>query len=208
VAVSEGIAEAVNGPLWPEEAAHIAKAVDSRRAEFTAGRVLARRAIATLGGGGDYPIPPGSRNMPMWPTGFVGSISHTHGYVAAAAARASDILSVGIDVEDARRFRPELEKNIASPDEIAANFAGHPPESRQMALAIMFSAKEAFYKCQYPITEQFLGFHDADVVIDRDRRTFRLKLLAEVPLLAGRHIFDGKYGVKANTVFTAMVMSL
>lgn len=207
MAVSEGIAEAVNGPLWPEEAAHIAKAVDGRRAEFTAGRVLARRAIATLGGG-DYPIPPGSRNMPVWPPGFVGSISHTHGYVAAAAARAADILSVGIDVEDVRRFRPELEEKIASPDEIAANFAGHPPDSRQMALAIMFSAKEAFYKCQYPITEQFLGFHDADVVIDRDRRTFRLRLVAEVPLLTGRHTFYGKYRVAANTVFTAMVMSL
>jgi 4'-phosphopantetheinyl transferase EntD len=207
VAVADGFAEAVSGSLWPEEAAHIAKAVDGRRAEFTAGRILARRALAMLGSG-DCAIPPGSRNMPVWPAGYVGSISHAQGYVAAAAAKASDILSIGIDFEDALRFRPELERKIASPDEIARNFTDLEPDSRQMALAIMFSGKEAFYKCQYPITGQYLGFHDADVTIDHGRRTFRLELLAEVPLLAGRHIFDGRYDVKANRVFTAMAMSL
>jgi 4'-phosphopantetheinyl transferase EntD len=190
VAVAEGLAEAVDGTLWPEETDHIAKAVEGRRAEFTAGRVLARRALATLDGP-DCAIPPGSRNMPVWPAGYVGSISHAHGFVAVAAARRTDLLSIGIDVENALRFRPELEKKIV-----------------QMALAIMFSAKEAFYKCQYPITECYLGFHDAHVVIDRAGGTFRLTLLTDLPLLAGRQVFDGRFEIEADTVYTAMAMGL
>ncbi len=198
--------DAVTGPLWPQEAAFIARAVEGRRAEFTAGRVLARRALAALGGG-DCPILAGSRNMPVWPAGYVGSISHTHGHVAAAVGRASDILSIGIDIEHAHRFRPELEPKIASPAEIARNFAGLPPDDRRMALAIMFSAKETFYKCQYPITEHYLGFHDAEVTIDHDRQTFRLTLLTDIPALNGRQVFDGRYTIQDGTIFTAMAMA-
>jgi 4'-phosphopantetheinyl transferase EntD len=204
VAVAEDFAASVEGELWPQEAAFIEKAVEGRRAEFTAGRVLARRAIAMLGGG-DCAIPPGSRNMPVWPEGFAGSISHAQGHVVAAVARKSDLLSLGIDFEDASRFRQELERKIAAPDEIALNFEGLPPDTRQMALAIMFSAKEAFYKCQYPVTGQYLGFHDAWVAIDFDERTFGLKLLAEAPALASRD-FIGRYSLQDKTVFTAMVM--
>jgi 4'-phosphopantetheinyl transferase EntD len=207
VAVAEGLAEAVDGTLWPEEADHIAKAVAGRRTEFTAGRVLARRAIELLGG--EYcAIPPGSRNMPVWPASFVGSISHAHGFVAVAAARRTDLLSIGIDVENALRFRPELEKKIVSAEEITRNFGGLAPDARQMALAIMFSAKEAFYKCQYPITERYLGFHDAQVAIDREGGTFRLRLLADIPELAGQQLFDGRFVIQADTVYTAMAMGL
>jgi 4'-phosphopantetheinyl transferase EntD len=207
VAVAEGLSQEIDGSLWPEEAEHIVKAVDGRRTEFTAGRVLARRAIAMLGGG-DYPIPPGSRNMPVWPAGFVGSISHAHGFVAAAAARKTDLLSVGIDVENALRFRPELEKKIVSTGEITRNFHGLARDARQIALAIVFSAKEAFYKCQYPITERYLGFHDAEVVIDREGGVFRLRLLADAPELSGRQVFDGRFAIAADTVYTAMAMNL
>lgn len=202
--VAEGSAQTVVGPLWPEEEAHIARAVEGRRAEFTAGRVLARRAIAQLGGE-DFPIPPGSRNMPIWPAGFVGSISHAHGQVAAAVAKHADIRSVGIDIENMNRFRHELEKKIASDEEIHLNFDGLPADARQMALAIMFSGKEAFYKCQYPITGQYLGFHDAHLVIDHKNRTFGLDFLAEAPPLTGRH-FAGRYGIRGGTIYSAMVI--
>lgn len=203
MAVAEDFAASLDGGLWPEEAAFIEKAVAGRRAEFTAGRLLARRALATLGCA-DCAIPPGSRQMPVWPAGYVGSISHAGGYVAAAVARTADLGSIGIDFEDASRFRPEMERKIASADEIALNFDGRPVGERQMALAILFSAKEAFYKCQYPLSRQYLGFHDARVAIDFGERTFQLKLLADVPL-AGRD-FSGRYSVQDKTIFAAMVM--
>ena len=206
MAVAEGLVAAVDGALWPEESSHIAKAVAGRRAEFTTGRVLARRALALLGAA-DHSIPPGSRNMPVWPAGYIGSISHADGFAAAAAARTSEMLSVGIDVENAIRFRPALERKIASADEIAGNFAGLAPDARQMALAIMFSAKEAFYKCQYPLTECYLGFHDAAVTIDRQGETFRLTLLADLPALSGRQVFDGRFVIRGDTVHAAMAMS-
>ena len=76
-----------------------------------------------------------------------------------------------------------------------------------MALAIMFSAKEAFYKCQYPLTECYLGFHDAAVTIDRQGETFRLTLLADLPALSGRQVFDGRFVIRGDTVHAAMAMS-
>ncbi len=33
---------------------------------------------------------------------------------------------------------------------------------------ILFSAKEAVYKCQYPLSNQFLGFHAVEVELGED----------------------------------------
>lgn len=54
--------------LFPDERAIIARAVEPRRGEFTAGRWCARRALAKLG------IPPlpilcGDQREPKWPAG-------------------------------------------------------------------------------------------------------------------------------------------
>ena len=49
VALRAGAIAAHVGPIWPEEAARVARAADGRRAEFAAGRSLARQALADLG---------------------------------------------------------------------------------------------------------------------------------------------------------------
>ena len=41
---------------------------------------------------------------------------------------------------------------------------------------VYFSAKEAFYKCQYPITKQFLDFQDATLTLDWRRGSFRVRV--------------------------------
>lgn len=56
-------------PLFPQEQAVIAHAVDRRRAEFTTVRALARTALADLG---HPPIPlPDERGVPVRPDGVV-----------------------------------------------------------------------------------------------------------------------------------------
>ena len=68
---------AVNEGLLPEERGAVAKAVPKRVAQFTAGRVCARRALAQLGNTEPVPILMGEDRAPQWPAGYVGSISHT-----------------------------------------------------------------------------------------------------------------------------------
>jgi 4'-phosphopantetheinyl transferase EntD len=56
--------------LFAEEHAHLHGAVDKRRAEFTAARVCARRALAALQIG-PTPLVPVARQGPAWPAGIV-----------------------------------------------------------------------------------------------------------------------------------------
>src|SRR5438876_615194 len=75
--------------LFGEERALVAGASPVRRREFTAGRVCARDALQQLGGPRCAILRDPSR-APIWPEGFVGSISHAAGYCVAAAARTAD----------------------------------------------------------------------------------------------------------------------
>jgi hypothetical protein len=57
-----------------EERSIVAAAVDSRRREFAAGRILARRLLQSLGF--DGPLKRNSDGTPVWPAGIFRSITH------------------------------------------------------------------------------------------------------------------------------------
>src|SRR5690242_19900117 len=85
-------------PLHPLEASYVAGAVEHRQRDFALGRFCARAALVLLGVG-DVVIGRDARGRPLWPSGMVGSITHTKGYAAALAARQDRFLSVGVDAE-------------------------------------------------------------------------------------------------------------
>jgi 4'-phosphopantetheinyl transferase EntD len=158
-----------HAPLYPEEAEAVARAVDKRRAEYAAGRACARAALASLGNA-PGPIPRESeRGAPVWPAGFVGSITHTEGYRAAAVARAGDILTLGIDAEPHGPL-PDgiLDAILATPAERAAleTHTGRSPHVRWDRL--LFSAKETVYKAWYPFHRRMLGFQEAELLFRHD----------------------------------------
>jgi 4'-phosphopantetheinyl transferase EntD len=175
--VETGVPGEVEGALFPEEAVALERAVEKRRREFVAGRVLARRALARLGAS-PAPIPRGDDRAPIWPNGYVGTISHTRSICAAAVARDGDVRSLGLDVEDASPLAPELVARICTAPE-EAWLAQLPGAERGRFGKLFFSAKEAFYKCQYPLTGRFLEFHDAELAIDVDARTIAVAVSAE-----------------------------
>ena len=95
---------------------------------------------------------------PIWPDGFVGSISHSDRWVWAAVAKSEDRPAIGIDTEIV--VSPEtsdlLDNDIVSSSERSViESLGLSP---QVAFTLAFSAKEAFYKCWYPITKTFFEF--------------------------------------------------
>jgi 4'-phosphopantetheinyl transferase EntD len=149
--------------LFPEEAQNIAQAVDSRRRQFTAGRLLARRAWQELG------VPPSAllndeQRVPTWPAGIVGSITHTHGWCGAVVARASEFGALGADVEAASALDLDLWQRVCRPEE--REFLGRQSQGLAGLLAkAVFSAKESIYKALYPTVRVFLDFQAMHIEI-------------------------------------------
>ena len=187
--------------LLPEERKQIVRAVEKRRLEFAASRLLARRVLQRMGRP-PAEITSSKSRAPIWPQGVVGSITHTRNFVAVALAEASDVRSVGIDAEERRPIKENLWKRICSESELRelerdkANMAER--------VGLFFSAKEAFYKAQFPITETFLGFHDVEVHLDQGH--FEIEMLTDASdvFIAGAR-FSGTYQ-KADTVWASAVI--
>ncbi|MBR0694308.1 4'-phosphopantetheinyl transferase [Bradyrhizobium lablabi] len=170
IVFSEGVPSIDSGALFPDEVKYIQHAVEKRRAEFGTARVCARHALSRLG------IPPCSLvpradRSPQWPPGVVGSISHTDKLCGVAVTTSPRIASLGLDLEIDAPLESELQTLICTSTERRWLDQYKSPESGHAA-KILFSAKEAFYKCQYAITEQFLEFTDVELSIDLQNGSF------------------------------------
>lgn len=172
------------GPIFPAEAALVAHAVERRRKEFVAGRVLARSAFAGAGLA-HAELPADGDGVPAWPPGFTGCITHACGRVALALASRASAESVGIDMEQVARFRRELECHLLSPTEIRRHLAATVDAERQARTAVLFCVKEAWFKCQFPLTRRRLGFLDAEIDVDWTSGRFAVLPGAGAPVAAG-----------------------
>ena len=160
VAVAMGDAGDVSA-LLPEEAACLGRSVPKRAQEFAAGRLCARRALLEFGVV-NFPLRVGPQREPLWPEGYVGSITHTTGLCAAVVAERARFSAIGVDVEIADRVKQQLWPHICVAAEIA--WLDSLPESQRVAAAtLIFAAKEAFYKAQFPLVGERLDFHDVCV---------------------------------------------
>ena len=144
--------------LYREEAVSVAKAVPKRVGEFAAGRLCARRALAEFGITG-VPLTMAPDRAPVWPESMVGSITHTRGLCAAVVAERRRFASLGLDVEVAGDVKRDLWRHICVAAE-SAWLESLPVPAQASAATLIFSAKEAFYKCQYSITRERLNFSD------------------------------------------------
>jgi enterobactin synthetase component D len=153
--------------LLPQEKPYIRRATAKRISDFAGGRRCAREALKCLGIE-EFPILVNEDRTPRWPPATVGSITHTKGYCAAAIGRADAFHGIGIDAERTDGIEPRLWPEICTSYEVEW-LRSHAEEERRRLVAILFSAKEAFYKCQYPITSQVLGFHDVNITLDDGR---------------------------------------
>jgi 4'-phosphopantetheinyl transferase EntD len=176
---STAVPRVVDEQLFPEELAYIHRAVPKRRNEFGTARVCAREALAALGVP-PVPLVPGPDRAPSWPPGIVGSIAHTNRLCAVVAARRTPVRSLGLDIEPVRHLEPRLAEWIATVRERA--FIGAQPSERHDELLILhFSAKEAYYKCQYGLTGEYLNFHDVELDIDIQQGLFCARALRPMP---------------------------
>jgi 4'-phosphopantetheinyl transferase EntD len=194
--------------LRAEEARYVARAVPKRVGEFAAGRACARRALAELAIA-DFPLRVGAGREPLWPEGIVGSITHTTGFCGVVVAQKTVALSLGIDAELASAVHRRLWRQIATQEE-ARHLESLPSERAGIIASVLFSAKEAFFKCQFPLTREWLNFADVSVRIGRrrfqivPRRTLMLEALVPGPW-AGRYALEGSLVVSGLAVSNATV---
>ena len=205
VASAEAFGDPPGLVLFPEEEALIARAVDKRRREFTTARACARNALAALGVP-PAPILPGERGAPQWPPGIVGSITHCAGYRAAAAVRACDVLTIGLDAEPDEALPGGVLEAVSLP--------GERERLRDLAAAapgtcwdrLLFCAKEATYKAWFPLARGCLGFEEADISINATDGTFESRLLVPAPDVGGSPLtgFNGRWLARDGLLLTAI----
>lgn len=195
--------------LFPQEAEAIVGAVTGRRREFAAGRACARVALGGLGAVAD-PILVGPGRAPVWPGGYVGSISHCIGFCGAVVASASLVRGIGFDAEGAEPLTAEMARLICRPDEVE-HFATSPEPSGSSWSKLAFSAKEAFYKCYYPLTRTVLDF--GDVSVRFSTRTgcaeggFQIALVRpDRPLHSLQKAFRGSWRVTNGRIYSGVTL--
>lgn len=189
------------GIPFPDE---LTRAVPKRRAEFLAGRYLARQVLARLGVA-RFTLPRGQDRAPCWPQGICGALSHNTDVVLCAAHPDSERFSgVGVDVETimpAARAQ-SLWSAIVSDEEYRWLL------TREMdfasALTLNFSAKESLFKALYPRVRRYFGFMDARMTrLDPVRQVFELALQTTLtPEYPAGRCFRGRYLLTARDVTT------
>jgi 4'-phosphopantetheinyl transferase EntD len=159
--------------LLPEERAALGAVADQRRRAFTAGRACARHALAALG----VPLAPVLRGLdgePVWPAGTVGSITHCEGYEAAAVARSTAFAALGLDAEPNAPLPSEVHTLVILPEE-RTHLTALP--ARDIAWnKLLFCAKESVYKAWFPLTREWLDFHDISITFAPDRARFQARI--------------------------------
>lgn len=149
-----------------------------KKAEFTLGRAAADRAIRRLGLSQPPTLLKGKKSEPIWPEGFIGSITHCEPWTVAAVARRAEIASLGIDLESVRRMRgDDISRLVCCDSELA--WVGQGIE-RWQRLTMLFSAKEAIFKAFYPACQQFFDFRDVRLAWIAETGRFQGILLVEL----------------------------
>ncbi len=191
--------------LYPEERESIKKAIPKRRQEFAVGRACARRALERLGCK-ECVLPRRADRQVQWPSGVTGTISHSHTWCGAAVARSEQVRGVGLDIETLERMSLGIERKVLTARE-RDRLNGMPQQEHLKMLALIFSAKEAFYKCMFPLYGRRIGFMDAIVLPDDEKMTLSFEIQPRI--LSGLPAFDvlsGRYLLHDGNVFTAVVI--
>ncbi|WP_168199187.1 4'-phosphopantetheinyl transferase family protein [Pseudorhodobacter turbinis] len=136
----------------------LARAVDKRRSEFLAGRLCATVALRAAGSDGQVHR---RGRAPVWPQGFVGSISHNA--TRAVAVVSSSLFGIGVDCETwmTSQTAEEISALVLTEQDLA-----HIPPNADPAhfCTVVFSAKESLYKALSDHLNDIPDFSEASIV--------------------------------------------
>jgi 4'-phosphopantetheinyl transferase EntD len=162
--------------LYPEEMVLISGVIEKRAHEFSTGRFCAHQALLEYGID-HFPVLRGEQREPVWPENIVGSISHCRDLAGAVVARAEDIKSVGLDIESRKQLNPAIARHICTEEE-KCWLVAQDPLQQNLALLVIFSIKEAIFKCVYQQNGAQLLFRQCCVTPDIQKERAKLEIRA------------------------------
>jgi 4'-phosphopantetheinyl transferase EntD len=127
-------------------------------------------------------------------------------------AESSRLAAVGVDTELCGAVKPELWQTICVADE-SAWIRALPAGERAAAVTLLFSAKEAFYKCQYPLVRERLGFSDLSVMVlawGQGHGAFRVRAVRPIALFeraGAAELLRGSYRLHEGFVSAGVCLS-
>lgn len=141
-----------------------------RQSQFRLGRSAARRAIGRRSRTATDTIGFDDDGAPSWPIDLVGSLSHKRLHCVAIVGDAHKSSAVGIDLEIDAVDRDEkaLVERVCATDRELAQLAWLAGVTRSPG-TLFLSAKEAFYKMQFPKSRRFLDWEDVEVIFEPPR---------------------------------------
>lgn len=152
------------------------------------------------------PVKVADDRCPVWPDGVVGSISHSRLLAGAAVARCTDgVRSVGLDIEEAEPLEGDLIDEICLEPE-RDWLATQPPEDRGLLAKAIFSAKEAAYKCQYPLTRALFGFDMIEIDVQMPQRRFLARFTSNVGPFDRGDVIPGEIRLGAGHIVSLAVL--
>lgn len=146
-----------------------------RRAEYLAGRILAREMLHDLE---IYHFSVlSNRRCPIWPKNIVGSISHKSSVAICVGAKKNTYSGVGVDIENIinEASLASIKNRVLDVNE--QDLFDNSAVSATIAATIGFSVKESLFKAIYPSVQKFLDFSDAKIInMDIDESEIELEL--------------------------------
>ena len=123
-----------------------------------------------------------------------------------AVAATADALAIGIDVEHWERFSPALAAQIFSPDEMRMQVFATAPQDLRRRGALIFSAKEALYKCLSTVAAVRLSFRDCTIELECEGDTFAMTVPAAAGIFASDRRIVGRFAFAGPLVGTAVIL--
>ena len=185
--------------LQAQEREIVTHASSKRQLEFSTGRYCAKTALAKLGVE-NFPVLRNEDRQPLWPAGHVGSISHCRDLCGAVVAKNNDFQSIGFDIENIRQLKQNIKKLICTAYEVDW-LTQQKVDNHDLFVILLFSLKEAVFKCVFPHQNIQLGFKDVSITPDFNSNyahaNFHHKKAApDITLtfhITKQHVYSGAY---------------
>jgi 4'-phosphopantetheinyl transferase EntD len=207
VAVGIATTDMWDAPLTEAESRAVEFSVAKRKQEFAAGRAAARQALSALGRPNASILVNADRS-PRWPNGFVGSITHCSRFCGAVVATETQLAGIGFDAEVAIDLSIDIQRAVCTQREMEG-FPQSGPAEGLVWPQIAFCAKEALYKCYYPIAHDFLNFSDVLIRFysaeDGGLSVFTAASLSNKKLCEVAEKFIGRWSIHQGVIFAGVV---
>ena len=131
----------------PQERSAALREAQDRASELCIARLL------SASGHAPRTVPRGPGGERLWPSTLVGGLTHKGALVLGAVALGGQVHALGIDLE--RHVPSDVEiQGVVAPEGLPSGV------TPALGTVLVFAAKEAVFKAQYPRTQELLNFAD------------------------------------------------